>query len=271
MDATQPPPPGGAGGVALAPEPWFNAAQIAERVGREKRAVLLWFAEGCPSEERRKGKQTFRVARLSEVRAWMQGRGLDGPGAAQAKPEATEPTAAAGPAQSRDAPNANELWAIAAKEQVERQIAMGGPVDFSSLIAESRRAIQELFGRGMPSAEAGTGEKDRWAGAYGKCVKELRQLEEARHAAEVRAGKWIDRQVAERMRVGEASIFAAELAGLPSETARAVVMALEGILPAERVEEARRRVAVAVRGLIDRRRGDVAAEIVKAVESSSGQ
>lgn len=255
----------------------FTAGQIAERLGCEKRTVLLWFRDGCPHISVVRGtKQRTLLSTMDDVTAWLRAKGLDvrRPGAADPAPRA----AAGGEASATDAPGEGDrpraagtldehgpLVAALVRERVEREFGMLRVADLVMRWLQAARQIDRMLHDAPQGKDAG--EMDRWAGAFSKLSKEFRQLDEMRHELEVRHGRWVERTAARRIVASAAEQFAADLAQLGSDLARDLLAVLEPLLREDAAEEARRVLAVRVRETIDAARARRAESIRAALDA----
>lgn len=247
-----------------ATEPWRNAADIARAIGREKRVVLLYFAEGCPHQETGTGKRRTKIAKLSDVKTWVARRGLDVHRPGKAAPEPEPESAPAEPAPELPAADAGPLFA-SARQAMDAEFS--GPVDYDRQLAQVRRKLSELqyvSGAG-DGGKLSAGESQRVVAAIAALNKELRMLDQAKHAAELRQGMWIETTKAAASLRQLAELVVAALESIPAAVAAAMTQALEEITDPRHHEAGRRACALAAEAAVAQARARMADEIARAL------
>lgn len=192
-------------GEVATPVRTLSAAEVAKALGgRSKRIVNKWASEGLPhaTTSGRGGKR--RLFNLDEVREWLASKGLD-PGTRE---ESTAPL----PFDAEPEPiDARELLVLDAE----------GRLDWDRIIANGTAKLFAILDGGRdPQA------KQRLTAAFKNALGELRAIDEARHKAEERAGKFIERVRAEEIVVAEAVAFVSDLDALATDLPRRIVAEL---------------------------------------------
>lgn len=130
-------------------------------------------------------------------------------------------------------------------------------------LAEQVRALSRALLQSANTTNLTPTEAQKLAGAIKHIVSELRQLEEQQFEDEKRRGEWIRKTEAIASVVELAQAFVADVDGLAADLPRAAVGSLEGVIPTDRIEEARRLVAAACKSVVERARKRRVSELAK--------
>jgi hypothetical protein len=268
-----PPSPRAWGPEVFGGGPWFDVAQIAQRTGRAKRIVLLWFEDGCPHRDhKRTSRQVIKQSTMQAVFAYLDGRGLprwiEGAQAPRCQGAEGKTAAAEGVEVSRcpGAEGSEEelgpLFHARVRAMVEQELELAGSVDFGSLLIKARKAFDECLIK-RPHETAMVAEREKWARAIDLASKSLRTLEAAAAEVKEREGRLLERAVAARIVGSLAGIFAAGLTALAADLPRGCLARLAPYLRDGAQEEVARVLSVAARDLTDAERARIAGEITR--------
>lgn len=224
-------------------EVWVSVGEIAELMNRDRRAVLHWCSRAsgaCPHRRVGKSRNARVELRVSEVRAWMRGQGLD------------EKMAGIAPGARGGAGDA--VGQITLADEIDGRIEarieelMGG-VPFGAMIGRARIAFDRMIRRAegvMTAAEVRDSTQ-----SLKHVSSELRQLEEAKFDAEERAGVWVKRRVAREVIAELCGFFVSDMTAMREMIAAEVAGAVGGVGVGDSASSGRV-ASVAARGVVDR-------------------
>lgn len=274
--AGDPPPPASPAGdqVGAAAVRSLSALVVANRLGFSKRAVLKWvdpafFSAPCPhSMGVRRGKPS-PIFNLEEVKAWRRSigkaeekTGAEDPadagllgGAKIVKPGADGVTGGGG--NDQDKKSGGDLW--------QSRVAQASTeVDLGLLIARLNVQLEDLATQ-KPPTDAQPDWLARWVEKLNSASKEIRQLGQDKRKMETEAGIWIRRDDAQEIADAAAAEFTSAQRTLKGRLPAVLAAALADIIPADKIELARRVVSITVAGECDKVSKETADAIVAAV------
>ena len=250
----------------------LSALQVSRKLGFEKRIVLYWCNRDeppCPHDMTTKRGQPSPLLNLTEVIQWREAQGK----AAAKTGGDTTGLLIGGAAIVRPGPEGvlgggehkkDDLW----KTREARVAEAGSDVDYANLIARLKVQMEDLLTQKPPEG-AQPDWATKWAERVSAVSKELRQLADAKREDEEKRGVWIRKSAADEMLSAAATRFTSAQRTLRGKLPAALAAALADLIPADRLELARRAISVCTAAECDRVAKEAADGIEAQVENAA--